>query len=86
MSVLVMIPLLPRAQSIHDIVLCREYLQKIAGPDKEVDIFEEIFVRLATGEKPAESFRKLCEDSKSYPRKSLRSQPPPETISVPRVD
>jgi hypothetical protein len=38
------------------------------------------------GEKPAESFRELCEDSKSYPRKSLRPPLPPEPISVPRVD
>jgi hypothetical protein len=58
-------------------VLCREYLEKIADPDKEADIFEEMFAGLATDEKPAESFRKLCEDSNSYPRKSLR--PPTAT-------
>jgi hypothetical protein len=49
-------------------VLCKEYLEKIADPDKEADIFEELFA----GEKPAESFRELCEDSKSYPWKSAR--------------
>jgi hypothetical protein len=37
-----------------------------------------MFVR----EKPAESLRELCEDSKSYPRKSLRPPLAPETISV----
>jgi hypothetical protein len=67
-------------------VLCREYLEKIAGPDKEADIFEEIFAGLATEQKPAESFRKLCEDSKSSPRKSLRPPLPPETISFPTVE
>jgi len=63
-------------------VLCRKYLQKIADSDKEADIFAEMFA----GEKPAESFRELCEDSKSYPRKSLRPPLPPETISLPAVD
>jgi len=62
-------------------VLCREYLEKIAAPDKQADIFEEMFA----GEKPAESFRELCEDSKSYPRKSLRPPLSPETISLPTV-
>jgi hypothetical protein len=51
-------------------VLCRKYLQKISDPDKEADIFEEMFAGLTTEEKPAESFRKLCEDSKSYSRNS----------------
>jgi hypothetical protein len=60
--------------------LCREYLGKIADRDKEADIFEEIFA----GEKPAESFCELCEDSKSYARKSLRLPPASETISVPK--
>jgi hypothetical protein len=54
--------------------------------DKEADIFEEIFAGLATEQKPAESFRKLCEDSKSSPRKSLRPPLPPETISFPTVE
>ena len=63
-------------------VLCREYLEKIADPDKEADIFEEMFA----GEKPAESFRELCEDSKSYPWKLPRPPLPSQTISLPRVD
>jgi hypothetical protein len=67
-------------------VLCREYLQKIADRDKEADIFEEIFAGFATEEKPEESFRRLCEDSKSYPRELLRSSPPLERISLPRVE
>ena len=63
-------------------VLCREYLEKIADPDKEADIFEEMFA----GEKPTESFRELCEDSKSYPWKLPRPPLPSQTISLPRVD
>jgi hypothetical protein len=50
-------------------VLCREYLEKIADPDKEVDIFKEMFA----GDKTAASFRELYEDSKSNPWKSSRS-------------
>ena len=61
-------------------ILCREYLEKIADRDKEADIFEEMFV----GDKPAESFRELCKDSKSYPRESLRLPPASEPISVPK--
>ena len=67
-------------------VLCREYLQKIAGPDREADIFEEIFAAFTSEEGSGESFRKLCEDSKSYPRNSLRRPLPPETISLRRVN
>ena len=63
-------------------VLCRKYLEKLADPDKEAAIFEEMFA----GEKPVESFRELCEDSKSYSPQSSRSLLPPETISLPRVD
>jgi hypothetical protein len=59
-------------------VLSREYLEKIADPHKQADIFEEMF----TGEKSADSFRELCEDSKSYPRKSLPFLPASEKISV----
>ena len=61
-------------------ILCREYLEKIAGRDKEADIFEEMFA----GEKPAESFLELCKDSRSYPGKSLHPPLTPETISVPK--
>jgi len=55
-------------------VLCREYIQKIADPDKEADTFEEILAGSTTKEQAAESFRELCEDSKSSPRKSLLSR------------
>jgi hypothetical protein len=67
-------------------VLCREYLQKITRSDKEADIFEEIFAGFATEEKPAELFRRLCEDSKSYAPEPLGSPPPPKKISLPKVD
>jgi hypothetical protein len=61
-------------------VLCREYLEKIADPDKEADIFEEMFA----GEERGEFFRELCKDSKSHPRESLRLPLAPETVSVPK--
>jgi hypothetical protein len=61
-------------------ILCREYLEKMAGPDKEADAFEEMFGT----EKTAESFHELREDSKSYPRKSLRLPLASETISLPK--
>ena len=66
-------------------VLFREYLQKIADPDKEADTFEEILAGSATKKQAAESFRELCEDSNSSPRKSLRFPLPPERISS-RID
>ena len=65
-------------------VLCREYIQKIADSDKEADTFEEILAGSTTKKQAAESFRELSEDSKSYPRKSLRFPLPSESIS--RVD
>jgi hypothetical protein len=52
-------------------VLCREYIQKIADPDNEADTFEEILAGSTTKEQAAESFRELCEESKSSPRKAL---------------
>jgi len=66
-------------------VLCREYIQKIADPDKEADTFEEILAGSTTKKQAAESFRELCEDSNSSPRKSLRFPLPPERISS-RID
>ena len=66
-------------------VLCREYIQQIADPDKEADAFEEILTESTTKKQATESFRELCEDSKSYPRKSLRFPLPPERISS-RID
>jgi hypothetical protein len=62
-------------------VLCKQYLEKIAAPDKQEEIFEQMF----EVEQSAECFRKLCEDSKSSAEKSLASPLTPETISVLKV-
>jgi hypothetical protein len=50
------------ARAVH----CREYLQKIGGPDKEADTFQEVFAGFGIKEEVAERYRELCEDSRSY--------------------